>query len=94
MSAEDQQEIVKEASLTPSSSMPSLPAIETLPARAVSAGERTQWEAEKQNLYQQLDDKVIIRLFVSPGKVIGRDSSVGKSSASHAADLGSNLVGA
>ena len=44
-----------DAAMTPSSSVQNLPAISGVP---VTDDERAQWEAEKQSLYQQLDDKV------------------------------------
>ena len=56
----DEQLNLKEAvqdSLTPSSSMPSIPAV--LPGPAATGEERQQWEGEKQSLYQQLDNKVL-----------------------------------
>lgn len=58
MSSEEQLN-VKEAtadSLTPSSSMPSIPQV-TPAGPAVTDDERSQWEAEKQTLYLQLDNK-------------------------------------
>ena len=46
-------------SLTPSSSMMTLPST-GVSGPAASDDERQQWDLEKQQLYQQLDDKVCL----------------------------------
>ena len=56
---EDEQMSTRDVMKT-SSSMQNLPAVENTvnTASTVSNDERQRWEAEKNNLYMQLDDKV------------------------------------
>ena len=67
---QDEQEALK-TSLTSSSSTHALPAVVDVPVaptNAASDENRTHWELEKQKLYQQLDDKVLL-LYISLSNV-------------------------